>query len=96
MKNRKQIEGGIKAEYILSDYNDFFISTCNESCPLPVDSCKTKQDNGTVFKILPTCKYPCATSLSSVSVCCDNNDISDYNLHCCNLENVVEHHVCNK
>ena len=61
---------------------------------LPIDSCKIKQDNGTLFKILPTCDNPCATSLSSVSVCYVNNDVDDYNCHCCNLFNVVECHVC--
>ena len=67
-----------------------FISTCNEFCLLPVGSCKPKQDKGSVFKILPTCDRPCATSLS-----CINKHTADYNCHCCKLVNVVECHVCN-
>ena len=92
---KKQIEDGIEAESILADYNDFFISICNESCLLPADSCEPKRDSRTVFKILPACDHLCATSLSSVSVRCANNDISNYNRHCCNLVNAVKRHVCN-
>ena len=87
---RKQIQDRIKAESILAGYNYFLISTCRESCPLPVDSCEPKEDNRTSFKILLTCDHLCATSLS-----CVKNDNTDYNHNCCNLVNIVEQHVCN-
>ena len=87
---RKQIDHRIKAEPILANYNDFLISTCNESCLLLVYSYKPKQDKGTVFKMSPMCDHPCATSLS-----CINNHSADYNHNCCNLVNVVERHMCN-
>ena len=92
---KKQIEDGIKAESILADYNNVFISTCNESCPLSTESCKTKKDISIVFKIIPLCDHPYATSLKIVSVCFASNDIAGYTYHYYNLVNVVKSHICN-
>ena len=66
------------------------ISTCNELCLLPVNACRPKQDNRTVFKISPMCDHLCVTSFS-----CIHNHTPDYNHPCCKLVNVAERHVCN-